>query len=570
MESGRTRREPWDSASRDGLEAVLRAELPAYMVSNGMGGFLWDLSSGLLFLDPGALAVFDLKPDRFDGLMTTLHQRLMPDDLPELRQNALAALAGSADYGAYFRVRTRDGVIRWAHAQASIKRDGQGTALRAVGIIRDASAELEHVTQQASLESDRKRQTDVVQATTAALAQAMTVEDVLAALTSDAFLGAVGAVGAALSVVEQDRRRVLTTTGLPADLLRDLGVARLDSPLPIAQAIRYQTPLFVRREDVRDNYPLLWPYIEPTELTSTAILPLAAQAKKTGALAILYQGKREFSPEERNLLQALAATVAQSLQRALLYDQEHSMAVTLQQAMLPARIPDVPGARVAVRYQPARTGHQVGGDWYDAVPLRGGHIGLVVGDVQGHDVHAAAVMGQLRTALRAYAAEGHPPETVMARASAFLHDLDTDLIATCIYVDVDIATGCARIIRAGHPCPLVRHAGGRSSSIEVAGGLPLGLPVGLAPHSDAPYPTTRLRLGPDDTLLLCTDGLLEFHGSDLDAGERQIRSVLDNGTEDLDELAEHIVATIEARQGQEDDMALLLASFTSTASPTAD
>jgi serine phosphatase RsbU (regulator of sigma subunit) len=227
--------------------------------------------------------------------------------------------------------------------------------------------------------------------------------------------------------------------------------------------------------------------------------------------------------------------------------------------MLPAHIPEVAGVRVAVRYQPARTGHQIGGDWYDVVPLAAGHVGLVVGDVQGHDVQASAVMGQLRTALRAYAAEGHAPEALMAKASLFLHDLDTERLATCVYVDLDPATGRALIVRAGHPVPLIRHLGGRVSWPEVAGGLPLGLPE----YSEAPYPVTPLRLGPDDVFMLCTDGLLEFRGMDLEAGELQIASLLSGGSPaDLDGLAAHIVASIETRQGQEDDVALLLAALT--------
>jgi serine phosphatase RsbU (regulator of sigma subunit) len=541
------------------LDAALRAELPTALALNAMGGFVWDLTSDRIVLDPSALAVFDLEPDGFDGRMSTLRERMMPEDLPGLMDRTAKVLAdstSSTSLGSYFRIPRSDGTTRWVHTQAFIRRDAAGTAVRAVGIIR---AELHYAEEQTILESDRQHQSDVVHATTTALSRALTVEDVLAALTSDEILGAVNAAGVALSVTEQDRRRLLATKGLPADLLRDLGVARIDAPLPIAEVIRHQTPLFVTREDVRDNYPTLWPYIQRTDLTSTAILPLAAQARPTGALAFLYEDKRTFSPEERNLLLALAATVSQSLQRALLYDQEHAMAVGLQQSMLPARIPDVAGIQVAVRYQPARTGHQIGGDWYDVVPLPAGRVGLVVGDVQGHDVQAAAVMGQLRTVLRAYAAEGHPPAALMARASTFLRDLDTDRLATCIYVDLDPATGRAQIVRAGHPCPLIRNADDRTSTRPaVEGGLPLGLPE----YTTAPYPTTHLQLGPGDTLLLCTDGLLEFHGTDLDAGERQIQALLDHGPSDLDQLAEHIVATIETRQGREDDVALLLAALT--------
>jgi GAF domain-containing protein len=537
------------------LESALRDELAMALELNNMGGFIWDLSSDHVFLDRGALAVFDLDPTDFDGQVVRLHERVLPEDLPGWgRRRAEALAARSTSYGGYFRIRRSDGEIRWAHTQAAIKRDDAGTPQRIIGIIREAGPELQHAEQQAALESNRKRQTDIVQAFTTALSQALTVDDVLAALASDAFLGPLDAVGVSLGIMEQDRLRHLA--GATPDVLQGMRFTRLDDPMPGSDVLRTREPLFLSRDAVRDRYPMVWPYVENTELTAGVVLPLAAQARPTGVLVIYYEGKTDFSPEERNLLLGLAATVAQSVQRALLYDEEHAMAVGLQQSMLPASIPAVAGLRVAVRYQPARTGHQIGGDWYDVIPLPGGRAGLVVGDVQGHDIHAAAVMGQLRTGLRAYAAEGHPPAALMDKASVFLDDLDTERLATCIYADLDPATGHARIVRAGHPGPLIRHADRRTTSPSVAGGLPLGLPQ----YSDTPYPTTHLQLGPEDTLLLCTDGLLEFHGTDLNAGERQIRALLRDGPADLDQLAEHIVATIGTRQGQEDDVALLLAS----------
>jgi serine phosphatase RsbU (regulator of sigma subunit) len=557
-----TRRSNRPASERDAplnaLEADLRAELPAALASNGMGGFLWDLIAGRLFLDPGALAVFDLEPGGFDGRLATLHRHMLPEEQPRLRELAADAFANAESYDAYFRVRRSDGGIRWAHTQASIQRDSAGTAVRAVGIIRDASAELQHVEQLAILEYDRKRQADVVQATTTTLSQALTVEDVLTALTSNEVLGPVGAVAISLTVlVEQGRLKRLAAANLPPEILDNLEFGRIDDARPVAEVFRTQNPLFVTREDIQNGYPMLWTYIQRTRFTASAVLPLMAQARLTGVLAILYEDKNGFTPEEKNLLLALAATVAQSVQRASLYDEEHAMTVGLQQAMLPARIPDVTGLQVAVRYQAARSSHQVGGDWYDVVPLSEGRVGLVVGDVQGHDINAAAVMGQLRTALRAYAAEGHSPSMIMSQASAFLHDLDTERLATCVYVDLDPATGRAQIVRAGHPCPLIRHADGRSAGTTVEGGLPLGLPD----LDSAPYPTTHLSLAPRDTLLLCTDGLLESHGTDLGTGQRQLEKLLRDGPADLDQLAEHIVGTTETRESQEDDVALLLAAL---------
>ncbi|MEU8569585.1 SpoIIE family protein phosphatase [Streptomyces pathocidini] len=560
MARNRIRRQAHPSVRVEELEADLQADLPATLALNRMGGFLWDLDTDVFFLDDGGLAVFDFGPGEYDGRTSTLEKRMIPEEIADLATLVNEAFASRDSYGAYFRVRCNDGTVRWTHTQGHIERDGSGRARRVIGIVRDASAELEHLAQQATLEADRKRQTDVVQITTSALSQALTIEDVTAALTSDEILGTIGAVGVALSLVEKDRLLLVASAGLPEPLVdRMRRAARLDEALPFPEAVSTQTPRFVDRRVVQERYPLMWPYIEDTELAAAAILPLIAQAKPIGAVAICYRDKDGFSPEERNLLLALGATIAQSVQRAVLYDEEHAIAVGLQQAMLPASIPEVGGARIAARYRPARTGHQIGGDWYDVVPLPTGRVGLVVGDVQGHDVHASAVMGQLRIALRAYAAEGHPPATLMARASSFLHDLDTDRFATCVYVDLDPVTGHAQLVRAGHHGPIVMHDDGTCVRPYIAGGLPLGLPQY---SSHQPYPTSHIHFEPDDTLLLCTDGLVEFHGLDIDDGVLQVENILSTGPADLDELAEHIVATVEARQGQEDDVALLLVGLT--------
>ncbi len=150
-------------------------------------------------------------------------------------------------------------------------------------------------------------------------------------------------------------------------------------------------------------------------------------------------------------------------------------------------------------------------------------MGAVIGDVQGHDTHAAAVMGQLRIVLRAYAAEGHTPAAVMARASVFLHELDTDRFATCLYAEADLATGVVQVVRAGHIDPLVRGTDGTCRRIPVEGGLPLGL---SAEFASLDYPVATLELDPGCTLLLCTDGLVEQPGADLDDGLRALTDLV--------------------------------------------
>jgi PAS domain S-box-containing protein len=543
-----------------GLEAELREDFPEVLARNGMGGFLWDLASGLIYVDPGALAVFGLSPEGYDGREATLRGHVAPEDISALRALTAAGPPGSDNYGAYFRVRRSDDSNRWVHAQGSVQRDSTGRTTRVLGIVRDAGPELRQLTPQAVLEADRRGQADVVRTTTSLLAQALTVEDVTTALRSDEFLGSVGAFGIVLSLLEQDRLRRFVTTGLSPEILTDLEFTRIGDQLPLSEAVRTGIPLFITSDEMRHRYPKLWPYIRDTALSVGAVLPLVAQAQPLGALSILFAGKDTFTPEERNLLITLGATVAQSVQRAMLYDQEHAMAIGLRQVMLPRRIPDVVGAHIAVRYRAATTGPQIGGDWYDVFPLPAGRIGLVIGDVEGHDIHASAVMGQLRTALHAYAAEGHPPATIMARASTFLQDLDTSRRATCLYADLDPLTGDTRLVRAGHPGPLIRHPDGRISHPRAAGGPVLGLPRlgGGAPS----YPVTDIRLRAAETMLLYTDGLIGLPGGNLAEGMRQVETVLRAGPTDTDLLAEHIVTHCTAARQQEDDIAVILVALT--------
>jgi anti-sigma regulatory factor (Ser/Thr protein kinase) len=164
------------------------------------------------------------------------------------------------------------------------------------------------------------------------------------------------------------------------------------------------------------------------------------------------------------------------------------------------------------------------------------------------------VMGQLRTVLRAYAAEGHAPAAVMARASQFLEDLDTDRFATCLYVETDLSTGVCRLVRAGHVDPLVTDTDGGCRRVDVPGGMPLGL---SGQFGCASYPVRTVELDPGQTLLLYTDGLVEQPGKDLDDGMRCLASLVRSGPRDLQALADRLCASVGERGG-EDDVAVLL------------
>ncbi|PKV89068.1 SpoIIE family protein phosphatase [Streptomyces sp. TLI_146] len=523
---------------------------------NRMGTFDWDLISGQLHMDRSALAVFDMEPEEYDGRPETLGSRVTPAEGTRLDALVSQALKnGSVHYGAYFRVRLRDGSARWTHTQGYVERDATGRPQRIIGVVRDATQELtEYSDRPTADDEEQRRSTSVVDSTTAALAHARTVQDVIDVLKGSHGLEHLGATSLVMGLLEAGRIH-LVAEGPEDSFVPGTRWTRVDEQYPMSEVVRTLAPRFIQTaDDFARSYPRLWPHISGLGITAAAYLPLIAQARPIGALGLLYSDKTGFTADERNLLVALGSSIAQSLQRAVLYEQEHDLAEGLQQAMLPRRIPEVPGAQIAVRYRSARLGRDIGGDWYDVIPLPGGRVGAVIGDVQGHDTHAAAVMGQLRIVLRAYAAEGHTPATVMARASVFLDELDTDRFATCTYAEADLSTGVVQLVRAGHVDPLLRYSDGSCRRLPVEGGLPLGL---SAEFGRLEYPVTTVELDPGQTLLLYTDGLVEQPGADLDDGMQLLAALVRSGPGDLQELADRLCDVVDDRAG-DDDVALLL------------
>ncbi|MGW7819796.1 SpoIIE family protein phosphatase [Streptomyces puniciscabiei] len=563
-------------AVRAASAVSLPADWPAHpdpiLALNRMGSFDWDLDTGLFHMDAQAHEVFDLLPGEYDGHPESLSARVPQPEAARL--DALVAQAikdGSENYGGYFRIRRRDGTFRWTHTQGYIRRDDTGRPRRVVGIVRDATEELaesETRSLRAAQDEAFRQQTGVVQAVSAALAHARSVQEVIDALKDTHGIRHLGAASLVMGLVEAGRIRLVAQGPVEASV-PGTGVTRIEEPYPMSEVVRTLLPRFIESpEEFAEGYPILWPHLTGLHVTSAAYLPLIAQARPIGAMGLLYSDRRGFSTEERAVLVALGSSIAQSLQRAMLYEQEKDLAQCLQQAMLPRTIPSVRGADVAVRYRAGTAvgalGRDIGGDWYDLIPLPGGRVGAVIGDVQGHDTHAAAVMGQLRIVLRAYAAEGHTPAAVMARASVFLHELDTDRFATCLYAEADLSTGVVQAVRAGHIDPLIRHADGSCRRAPVEGGLPLGL---SAEFGRLDYPVSTLELDPGHTLLLCTDGLVEQPGADLDDGMRRLTSLVADGPEDVRELADRLIQVAEERGGDDDVALLLLRRRTAEAPP---
>ncbi|MFI6702466.1 PP2C family protein-serine/threonine phosphatase [Streptomyces sp. NPDC050509] len=255
-----------------------------------------------------------------------------------------------------------------------------------------------------------------------------------------------------------------------------------------------------------------------------------------------------------DLLTTLGRLTAQARRGAELQHARVELAEALQREMLPAVLPALPGLRTAARYAPARTGLDIGGDWYDGFTLPDGTLALCVGDVQGHDVEAAAIMGQVRIGLRAVAATATDPGEVLSRANDLLLSVGSSLFATCSFLRFDPATWELQSARAGHVASVWATADGRSGVAEDAGGLPLGIQPGEA------YPVTRRRLTEAGVFVLLTDGVVEGPSFPIEEGLAMVAGVLAQGLRagsDPGELAAEVMKVAELT-GHSDDAAVLV------------
>lgn len=254
------------------------------------------------------------------------------------------------------------------------------------------------------------------------------------------------------------------------------------------------------------------------------------------------------------LLIRLGTLTAQARAQAEVQRSRVELAIALQRGMLPRGLPVAEGVRLAVRYAPAYQGLNVGGDWYDAFTMADGRIGLSIGDVQGHNIEAAAFMGQVRVGLRALASVDSDPGELLARTNELLLSLSSDLFATCTFMRLDPATRVLESARAGHlPCVWAT-ADGRSGVSDDEGGPPLG----IQPGTD--YPVTRYRLDQGGVFVLLTDGVVEGPSLHLDEGLEQVArlaGVAAVARLDMDALAAAVIKQAE-RVGHEDDAAVLV------------
>ncbi|MEU8887182.1 SpoIIE family protein phosphatase [Streptomyces sp. NPDC048442] len=540
------------------------------------GLWRWDNASGTVAFDAEAARLVGLPAEEVTLTESAVRAHFHPVDWNEIDGVVALAVAEGTVAEARLRVMSKDGrqVLRTVRSRSKPFTTESGD-YQLIGTIQEVAEPPPGTAARTPVTGDwrRSREAFLLDAGRA-LAEARSTAEVLRVAASLSMPG-FSPEGLAVFGVAGDR---LTTIGHHGhnpgdeDPFRDMP---LDTDYPAAEVVRTGRAIYLPTpEEYRSRFPATWPMAEPFGRRSWAYLPLIVAGRTMGAWMAGFAHPVAFTPDERSVLTTVARMLAQALARAGVEESERALSAGLQRSMMPTLGPAIPGMTVAARYVPTGGGLQVGGDWYDMIPLPSGRVALVIGDVQGHDVRAAGLMGQLRIALRAYASEGHRPDAVLSRASRFLHgitdtyspdDHSSPRFATCLYLEVDPVDGTVELARAGHPEPAVRMPDGTVLVRTTAGGLPLGI------DADTDYPTTRLALEPGETLMLCTDGLIETGGHDLDSGWARLRTILESHPEpDLETLADALVQAVHGPPShhttgplsdrREDDIALLLLS----------
>ncbi|HVN13218.1 MAG TPA: SpoIIE family protein phosphatase [Kineosporiaceae bacterium] len=347
---------------------------------------------------------------------------------------------------------------------------------------------------------------------------------------------------------------VVAAVGYDEESLDVLARSVPEACLPGARVLRTGRPVFsTTRRPPQTDYPDIAQLPVHATTQAIAVLPLTAAGQVVGVLAVSGSGLREFDATEREVLGALAAQAGQALQRALLYERQLRMAELLQRGLLPQRLPAVPGIAMAARYAPGAEGLRVGGDWYDAIPVPGNRLALVIGDVMGKGVDAATRMAQVRGAVRVLAAVDPEPAAVAAGLDLMASELAEDQIVTLVYLLLDPATGQGSVARLGHLPPLLVPPRGEPRVLDGAGSPPLGVP-------GASREQASLVVEPGAVLILFTDGLVEERHTGLDVGLRALTAAsrqLADGL-DVEEFADAVLGLGATGGERPDDVCVLV------------
>ncbi|MFF3500993.1 SpoIIE family protein phosphatase [Streptomyces sp. NPDC003247] len=351
-------------------------------------------------------------------------------------------------------------------------------------------------------------------------------------------------------------RALAVASGYPTDALHAADpvgeLATYNSSRIITQCVRNARPVLVERVDGRTMRRIARDAraartLEEAGVHSYLAVPLMARGKVLGTLS-LYRtvNDRPFDEQDRVLARELAARAAISIDNARLYGRERTTALTLQRSLLPSAPARREGLDITARYRPALS--EVGGDWYDVLPLGPRRTGFVVGDVMGKGVQAAAIMGQLSTATRALARLDLPPAELLRHLDDIAGSLG-DAIATCVYAVYDLERGTCALSSAGHLPPVLARGDGTADLVDVPGGVPLGV-------GGVDFGTVEVELAPGTLLALYTDGLVENRAEPIDTGLTTLTRLLQSPDDSLERTGDALLGAL--RPEPDDDVALLL------------
>jgi PAS domain S-box-containing protein len=493
-----------------------------------------------------------------NGWLDAVH----PEDRERVERDWRECVGGGKIFDNRYRVRTKTGSYRHYDVRAvPIERDGK--IIEWVGASTDVTAQREaeemrgRLTEQLSAAALR---TARLQQATSMLAEALTVEQVVEVIT-EVGRSAIGADRSAVALLDPERLRVRTVNpgGLPDSPGHPGGDIPLDIPSVITLAITTRRPVLVENPDglrrTFDEVADLDLFLSHTDERAWVGMPLLAAGSAIGALRFSFSRPRKITDEERVFLEALAGQCALAVERASLFEREHTTAETLQRSLLPDRLPSVPGIILDARYLPVTRNMEIGGDWYDAFRLPDGRLAVAAGDVMGKGLSAAAGMGRVRNALRALALTDPRPAAVLAGLDRLFTATELDeQVTTVAYLVFDPVSGEGLAGNAGHPPPLLmsRDAPPRLDLGEA------GTPLGWA----SPRQQYVFRLPPGHTAVLYSDGLVENRRRGLHSGLDELVAVAGQATpavaEDPASLLEYLVDRMLTGYEQDDDVTVLV------------
>ncbi|MEU9150183.1 SpoIIE family protein phosphatase [Streptomyces sp. NPDC048417] len=499
--------------ARNDLASLL---IPFRLATSAAHLGLWMYSSDEHQLEwlGGAPALAALFPDPTVSL-STLISAVHPDDREALGQLLRSA---STQQSPWVKLRYLPPHQGWHQLTAQTRRIqlGYRGPEQIFGILRDNTKQEERKARaQAALATERQRAKDIADFSSALITAATEQELQQVALTRLA--ATFGASGALLALVDEGRLRVSTDAGIAmweVDVMHGLP---LDHPSALPEAIRTGKPQLITG---RRDYIRRWPHgAEFPRLGrlgsdyTTSITPLSeAGNQPLGAWLVTYGSGYRPSLDELTLMGPLADLAGQALRRIRLQHARVELATALQKTMLPTLPEHLAGLEVAARYRPSRDGLDIGGDWYDAFVMPDGTVAMEIGDAQGHDVDAAAAMGQVRASMRAIAAHEPDPATVLTRTNELLVTMGAARFASCTMLHIDPGDGRVTGASAGHVPLLCARKDGSHSIHELPGG-PL---LGVVP--DVEYREEIFTLDEDSVLVMVTDGVVEGPGLTLEAG----------------------------------------------------